>query len=153
MSVNKVILVGYLGKDPEVRTFEGGGMVANCSLATSERWKDKSTGEMREHTEWHRLVFNDRLAEIAGQYLKKGSLIYVDGTLRTRKWKDAETGAERSMVEVRVSNMKMLGGKDGGRDGGNQSAAEPLPAAQKQQAQQPAPHQGGNDFADDDIPF
>ena len=152
MSVNKVILIGYLGKDPEVRTFPSGGQVANVTLATTERWKDRQSGEMREHTEWHRLVFNDRLAEIAGQYLKKGSLVYVDGTLRTRKWKDQE-GVERAIMEVRVSNMKMLGGKDGGRDGGNQSAAEPLPAMQKQQARQPAPNQGGDDFADDDIPF
>lgn len=151
MSVNKVILIGHLGKDPEVRTFPDGGTVANCSLATTDRWKDKSTGDVREHTEWHRLVFNDRLAEIAGQYLKKGSLIYVDGTLRTRKWKDQE-GVERAIMEVRVSNMKMLGGKDGGKDGGNR-AAEPLPAMQQQQAWQPAPNQGGGDSADDDIPF
>ena len=88
MAVNKVILVGNLGRDPEVRTFPSGGQVANVTLATTERWKDRQSGEMREHTEWHRLVFNDRLAEIAGQYLRKGSQIYVEGSIRTRKWTD-----------------------------------------------------------------
>ena len=111
MAVNKVILVGNLGRDPEVRTFPSGGQVANVTLATTERWKDRQSGEMREHTEWHRLVFNDRLAEIAGQYLRKGSQIYVEGSIRTRKWTD-QSGQERSTSEIRVDNMQMLGSRN-----------------------------------------
>ena len=119
MAVNKVILIGNLGRDPEVRTFPSGGQVANVTLATTERWKDRQSGEMREHTEWHRLVFNDRLAEIAGQYLRKGSQIYVEGSIRTRKWTD-QSGQERSTSEIRVSDMQMLGSRNaaGGALGG-----------------------------------
>ena len=148
-SVNKVILIGHLGKDPETRTFQNGGRVANVSLATSESWTDKRTGEKREATEWHNLVFNDKLAEIAGKYLNKGSFIYVEGSLKTRKWQDME-GQDRYVTEIRVRELRMLGGKPeeavsprplpGERRGGN------LPPAA---SSAPAP----DDFGDDDIPF
>lgn len=109
-SVNKVILVGNLGADPDVKTFDNGGMIANVSIATSERWTDKQTGEQRENTEWHRVVFNDRLAQIVSQYLRKGSSVYVEGSLRTRKWTD-NSGAERYITEVRAVSMQMLGSR------------------------------------------
>lgn len=118
MSVNKVILVGNLGNDPEVRNFENGGMIANVSIATSERWTDRNTGERKEHTEWHRVVFNNKLAEIAAQYLRKGSQIYVEGSLRTRKWTDPQTGQERYSTEVRADSMQMLGTRGGNDNGG-----------------------------------
>lgn len=107
-SVNKVILVGRLGQDPEVREFSNGGKVTNVSIATSERWTDKQTGEPREMTEWHRVVFNNKLADIAAQYLRKGSQVYVEGGLRTRKWTDKE-GKERYTTEIRADSMQMLG--------------------------------------------
>lgn len=118
MSVNKVILVGNLGNDPEVRNFDNGGMIATVSIATSERWTDRNTGERKEHTEWHRVVFNNRLAEIASQYLRKGSQIYVEGSLRTRKWQDAQTGQERYTTEIRADNMQMLGSRASGDNSG-----------------------------------
>lgn len=118
MSVNKVILVGNLGNDPEVRNFDNGGMIATVSIATSERWTDRNTGERKEHTEWHRVVFNNRLAEIASQYLRKGSQIYVEGSLRTRKWQDTQTGQERYTTEIRADNMQMLGSRASGDNGG-----------------------------------
>lgn len=119
-SVNKTILVGHLGSDPEMRTFPSGDQVANVSIATSDRWKDKQTGEQREETQWHRLQFFGRLAEIAGQYLRKGSQVYVEGSLRHRKWTDKD-GIDHWMTEIRVDNMQMLGdpkGSDDRRDGG-----------------------------------
>ena len=112
MSVNKVILIGHLGKDPEVRYMPNGEAVANVSIATSENWKDKS-GEKQEKTEWHNLVFYKRLAEIVGEYLKKGSQIYVEGRLQTRKWQTKE-GQDRYTTEIIVNEMKMLGGKSSG---------------------------------------
>ncbi|WP_333707977.1 single-stranded DNA-binding protein, partial [Ottowia beijingensis] len=112
-SVNKVILVGNLGRDPEMRTFPSGDQVANVTLATTDKWRDKQSGEPREHTEWHRLVFNGRLAEIAGQYLRKGSQIYVEGSIRTRKWQDQATGQDRYSTEIRVDQMQMLGSRQG----------------------------------------
>lgn len=161
MSVNKVILVGNLGRDPEVRTFPSGGQVANATLATTERWKDRQSGDMREHTEWHRLVFNDRLAEIAGQYLRKGSQIYVEGSIRTRKWTDQQSGQERSTTEIRVDNMQMLGSRNAagssGDEGGYERRAPARPAAAAPRsappaAPAPAPAADlGN--MDDDIPF
>jgi single-strand DNA-binding protein len=111
-SVNKVILVGNLGRDPEMRTFPSGGRVCNVTLATSERWKDKQTGEMKEATEWHRVVFNGRLAEIAGEYLRKGSQVYIEGSLRTRKYTD-QNGVEKYTTEIRADEMKMLGKREG----------------------------------------
>ena len=129
-SVNKVIVVGNLGRDPEMRTFPSGDSVANVTVATTEKWRDKQTGESKSHTEWHRVVFNGRLAEIAGQYLRKGSLVYIEGSLRTRKWTD-QSGMEKSTVEIRADQMTMLGGRkessdtsDYGRSGGGYSQAQ-----------------------------
>jgi single-strand DNA-binding protein len=161
-SVNKVIIVGNLGKDPEMRTFPSGGRVCNVTIATTDRWKDKQSGEMKEHTEWHRVVFNDRLAEIAGEYLRKGSQVYVEGTLRTRKWTD-QSGVEKYSTEIRADTMQMLGKREGmgggssmgGDDGGGYSRA-PAPRAPAPAPRAPA---GGNrpssgfDDMDDDIPF
>ncbi len=162
-SINKVILVGNLGRDPEVRTFPSGGQVCNVSLATTEKWRDKSSGEMREQTEWHNLVFNDRLAEIAGQYLKKGSQVYIEGQIRSRKYQDKD-GNERTAYEIRVREMQLLGGRQGaggGDDGGYDDAPAPRRAAPApRQAPAPAPRQqapakssSGFDDMDDDLPF
>ena len=120
-SVNKVIIVGNLGRDPEMRAFPSGDQVANVTIATTDRWRDKNTGENKEATEWHRVVFNGRLAEIVGQYLRKGSQVYVEGSLRTRKWTDQATGQERYATEIRADTMQMLGsrqGMGGGQQGG-----------------------------------
>ena len=146
-SVNKVILVGNLGRDPEMRSFPSGDQVANVSLATTDKWRDKQTGETKEHTEWHRLVFNGRLAEIAGQYLRKGSQIYVEGSIRTRKWTDQQSGQDRYSTEIRVDQMQMLGGKQDG-------AASQAPAKSAKPAQS-EPQSGGFGFVDmdDDIPY
>ncbi|MCW8209215.1 single-stranded DNA-binding protein, partial [Verminephrobacter aporrectodeae subsp. tuberculatae] len=111
-SVNKVIIVGNLGRDPETRTFPSGDQVANVSIATTDRWKDKQTGEMKEATEWHRVNFYGRLAEIAGQYLRKGSQVYVEGSLRTRKWTD-QSGVEKYSTEVHALAMQLLGSRQG----------------------------------------
>ena len=120
-SVNKVIIVGNLGRDPEMRTFPSGDQVANVTIATTDKWKDKQSGEMREATEWHRVVFNGRLAEIVGQYLRKGSQVYVEGSLRTRKWTD-QAGVEKFSTEIRADQMQMLGSRQGmgGQGGGGQ---------------------------------
>lgn len=167
-SVNKVILVGNLGRDPETRTFPSGDQVCNATLATTDKWKDKQTGEMREATEWHRLVFNGRLAEIAAQYLRKGSQIYVEGQIRTRKYTDKD-GVEKYATDIRVDQMQMLGSRQGqgapsndddgyGSGGGGYSR----PAAPAPRASAPAPRQApakspasssGFDDMDDDIPF
>lgn len=162
MSVNKVILIGRLGKDPETRYMPNGEAVTNATLATSENWKDKS-GVKQEKTEWHNLVFYRRLAEIAGEYLKKGSMVYVEGKLQTRKWQDKE-GRDRYTTEIIVNEMTMLGGKS---TGGNfevvddqqysapqQSAPQrSAPARSAPQAQAPAPAGRSFDNFDDDIPF
>ena len=146
-SVNKVILVGNLGRDPEMRTFPSGDQVANVTLATTDKWRDKQSGEPREHTEWHRLVFNGRLAEIAGQYLRKGSQIYVEGSIRTRKWQD-QSGQDRYATEVRVDQMQMLGGRQDA-DSGERQPSRAAPARQRS-----APPAGGGGFEDmDEIPF
>ena len=116
-SVNKVILVGNLGRDPETRTFPNGDMVANVTVATTDKWRDKSTGESRTATEWHRVSFHGRLAEIASQYLRKGSQVYIEGSLRTRKWMDQQTGQERFAVDIRADVMQMLGGRQDGGGG------------------------------------
>jgi single-strand DNA-binding protein len=154
--VNKVILVGNLGNDPETRFMPSGGAVTNVSLATSETWKDKQTGQPQERTEWHRVVFFNRLAEIAGEYLKKGSKVYVEGALRTRKWQD-QSGADRYSTEIVASEMQMLDsrgeGMGGGMGGGNSNQAytprQPAAPAPASPSQPPA------DFPDfdDDIPF
>ena len=119
-SVNKVIIVGNLGRDPEMRTFPSGDQVANVRIATTDRWRDKNTGENKEATEWHSVVFNGRLAEIVGQYLRKGSQVYVEGSLRTRKWTD-QSGQERYTTEIRADTMQMLGSRQG--MGGGQGGA------------------------------
>ncbi len=116
-SVNKVILVGNLGKDPETRYATSGAAICNITLATSRQWKDKASGEKREETEWHRVVFYDRLAEIAGEYLKKGRPVYVEGRLKTRKWQDKE-GQDRYTTEIIAEEMQLLGSREGGGGGG-----------------------------------
>jgi single-strand DNA-binding protein len=120
--INKVTIVGNLGNDPEVKYMPSGGAVANISVATSESWKDKQTGQPQERTEWHRIVFFNRLAEIVGEYLKKGSQVYVEGSLRTRKWQD-QGGQDRYTTEVVASEMQMLGGRQGGGMGGGADMA------------------------------
>ena len=161
-SINKVIIVGNLGKDPEMRSFPNGDQVANVSIATTDRWKDKTSGEMKEATEWHRINFNGRLAEIVGQYLKKGSQVYVEGSLRTRKWTDKD-GVEKFTTEIRADQMQMLGSRQGmggggasdGDDGGGGYSAPRAPAARPAPAAKaiPAKAASGFDDMDDDIPF
>ena len=149
-SVNKVILVGHLGRDPEMRSFPSGDQVANVTIACTDKWKDKQTGEAKEHVEWVRLVFNGRLAEIAGQYLRKGSQIYVEGSIRTRKWQD-QSGQDRYATEVRVDQMQMLGGRQDADSGDRPTRA---PARSPAPPRAPARSQGsGFDDMDDDIPF
>ena len=153
MSVNKVILVGRLGKDPETRYMTNGEAVTNATLATSENWKDKS-GEKQEKTEWHNLVFYRRLAEIAGEYLKKGSQVYVEGKLQTRKWQTKE-GQDRYTTEIIVNEMQMLGSKAGG---GSFEVVENKPAASSSGSTAPAARsapaaKNSFDNFDDDIPF
>lgn len=143
--INKVILIGNLGSDPEVRYTAGGSAVANVSIATSESWKDKQTGEQQERTEWHRVVFFARLAEIVGEYLKKGSKIYVEGRLQTRKWQD-KSGQDRYSTEVVANEMQMLDSRGGGNF--DQSA----PPSSRGQGQGPPAGAPAEDF-DDDIPF
>ncbi len=116
-SVNKVILVGNLGRDPETRYAPSGGAICNVSIATTRNWKDRATGEKREETEWHRVVFYDRLAEIAGEYLKKGRPVYVEGRLKTRKWQDKE-GQDKYTTEIIAEEMQLLGSREGGGGGG-----------------------------------
>lgn len=151
-SVNKVILVGNLGRDPEVRYSPDGAAICNVSLATTSQWKDKSSGERREDTEWHRVVFYNRLAEIAGEYLRKGRSIYVEGRIKTRKWQDKETGQDRYSTEIIADQMQMLGGRD---DDGGQREAPQRTAPQRQPQQRPAPQQSAASLADmdSDIPF
>lgn len=169
-SVNKVIIVGNLGRDPEMRTFPSGDRVANVTIATTDRWKDKQSGEMKEATEWHRVVFNGRLAEIAGEYLRKGSQVYVEGSLRTRKWTDKD-GIEKYTTEIRADQMQMLGSRQGmgapaggGDDDGGGYESAPRRAAAPSRAPaagggggaaRPAPSKpaSGFDDMDDDIPF
>ena len=155
MSVNKVILVGRLGKDPETRYMTNGEAVTNVSLATSENYKDKS-GEKQERTEWHNLVFYRRLSEIAGEYLKKGAQIYVEGRIQTRKWQDKE-GKDRYTTEIIVNEMKMLGSKTGSGsfevvENQSSAPARSAPAA-KPAAAAPAGGKSSFDNFDDDIPF
>lgn len=150
-SVNKVIIVGNLGRDPESRTFPSGDSVCNITVATTEKWKDKATGEAKEATEWHRIVFNGKLAEIATQYLRKGTAVYVEGSLKTRKWTDQQ-GVEKYATEIRATSMQMLGGKPDGA-GGQAPARAPAPAPAGR-APASAPQQGGFGGGDsDDIPF
>jgi len=158
--VNKVILVGNLGNDPETRFFPDGGAVTNASIATSESWKDKQTGQMQERTEWHRVVFRDRgnyrLGQIAGEYLKKGSKVYVEGSLHTRKWQDKE-GQDRYTTEIVVSDMQMLDSRGSGQGGSAQGHDEfpqgaPRAGNARPASSAPAPAGDYGSF-DDDIPF
>lgn len=143
--VNKVILIGNLGQDPETRYMPSGGAVTNLRIATNESWKDKQTGELQERTEWHRVVMFERLAEIAAEYLRKGSQVYIEGTLRTRKWQDKD-GNDRYTTEIRANEMQMLGGRSG--------AGAPATDRSRDSSSEPAPARAGvaDDF-DDDIPF
>ena len=151
--VNKVILVGNCGKDPDTRYMPSGGAVTNISIATSESWKDKQSGETKDRTEWHNIVFFNRLGEIAGEYLKKGSQIYVEGSLRTRKWQD-KSGHDRYTTEIVASEMQMLGGRPGGDSyAPAQSQAQSRPASNQQSAPAPAPAPMVEEGFDDDIPF
>ncbi|WP_273454203.1 single-stranded DNA-binding protein [Nevskia ramosa] len=160
--VNKVILIGNLGKDPEVKYFPNGDAFCNLTLATSESWNDKASGEKKEKTEWHNVVFTRKLAEIAGQYLKKGAKVYVEGSLRTRKWQDKE-GQDRYTTEILVNDMQMLDGRSGGGGGGmsdddySQSpptrTSPPARSSAPSRAPQPQSAPAAEHFEDDDIPF
>lgn len=149
--VNKVILIGNCGQDPETRFSGAGAAITNISVATSESWKDKQTGQQQERTEWHRVVFFNRLAEIAGEYLKKGSKVYIEGSLRTRKWQD-QSGQDRYTTEIVANEMQMLDSRGSQSEGGY---APPQGQARQQPQQAPAQAAvaaGGDDW-DDDIPF
>lgn len=155
-SVNKVILIGNLGRDPETRYLPSGDAITNISIATTDTWKDKG-GEKQERTEWHRVSFFGRLAEIAGEYLKKGSQVYVEGRLQTRKWQDKESGQDRYSTEIVANEMRMLGRREGG--GGSEPMSreprEPATAGASAGSGKAAPKKGGGNFEqmDDDIPF
>jgi single-strand DNA-binding protein len=160
-SVNKVILIGNLGRDPEVRYNPSGVAWCTVSIATTRNWKNRDTGEKQEETEWHRVVFNDRLAEIAGEYLKKGRSVYVEGRLKTRKWTDKD-GAEKYTTEIIATEMQMLGSREGmggddaggGAGGGHGRGEERGTPAAKPAASKPAAKSAtGFDDMDDDIPF
>lgn len=146
-SVNKVILIGNLGKDPEVRYTPNGLAVANVSIATTEVWKDKQSGENQERTEWHRVAFYGRTAEIAGEYLRKGSKIFVEGRLQTRKWQDKNTGQDRYTTEIIADTLQMLDSKGGNNNSSNFNDSN----AQEKSSSMPEP-QAADNF-DDDIPF
>jgi len=151
--VNKVILLGNVGQDPQTRAMPSGKTVVNLRIATSKQWRDKTTGENKEATEWHTVVMFDRLAEVAAEYLKKGSQVYVEGELRTRKWQDKE-GQDRYSTEIVANEMQMLGGRSGGGAGGGGSGGG-YERGESRPARSPEPAQGGGgagDF-DDDIPF
>ena len=153
--INKVILIGNLGQDPEVKFMPNGNAVTNVTIATSESWKDKNTGEQVDKTEWHRVVFFRRLAEIVGEYLKKGSKVYIEGKLQTRKWQD-QSGADRYTTEIVANEMQMLDSRGGG--GGDFSKPQSSQTSNEQSSnqtsnKQPATAAAGVDDFDDDIPF
>jgi single-strand DNA-binding protein len=165
-SVNKVILIGNLGRDPEVRYAPSGSAICNVTLATSRQWKDKTSGDKQEETEWHRITFFDRMAEIAAEYLKKGRPVYVEGRLKTRKYTDKD-GVEKYATDIVATDMQLLGGREGGGMGGGMGgddmgepparaprSAPPARSAAPAPAQRPAPKAStGFDDMDDDIPF
>ena len=164
--INKVIIVGNCGQDPETRYTPSGGAVTNVSIATSEAWKDKSSGQQQERTEWHRVVFFNKLAEIAGEYLKRGSKVYVEGALRTRKWQDKESGQDRYSTEIVANEMQMLdsrGAPSGEFDAPQQNYGSRPQSAPSQQQPAPSRQQSAPEAAkprtdqgfgfDDDIPF
>ncbi|MFO1361235.1 MAG: single-stranded DNA-binding protein [Burkholderiales bacterium] len=153
-SVNKVILVGNLGADPETRYMPSGDAITNIRVATTDRWKDKASGEMKEATEWHRIAFFGRLAEIAGQYLKKGSQVYVEGRIRTRKWQDKE-GQDRYSTEIVADSMQLLGKREGMGDAAPREGRESGEAATVGAGAKPAAKKPATTLSDmdDDIPF
>jgi single-strand DNA-binding protein len=156
-SVNKVIIVGNLGADPETRYTPGGDAITNIRVATTDKWKDKASGEMKEATEWHRIAFFGRLAEVAGEYLKKGSQVYVEGSLRTRKWQDKD-GQDRYSTDIRADVMQMLGSRQGGgapRDEGDRGSSRASEAKAGGGEAKPAAKKPAGKFDDmeDDIPF
>jgi single-strand DNA-binding protein len=159
-SVNKVIIVGNLGKDPEVRYMPSGSAICNITVATSRQWKDKTSGERQEETEWHRVALFDRLAEIAGEYLKKGRPVYIEGRLKTRKYTDKD-GVERYTTEIIAAEMQLLGGREGGGGGGagggddmgGAPAPRSAPAPRAPAGKPAAKSSTGFDDMDDDIPF
>jgi len=146
--INKVILVGNLGADPETRYMPSGSAVTNLSVATSESWKDKQTGEQKDRTEWHKVAMFNRLAEVAAEYLRKGSQVYIEGKIRTRKWQDRD-GNDRWTTEIIADEMQMLGGRGGGGGGGGSA---PMSSGQDSGPPSSPPQAGPDDF-DDDIPF
>ena len=155
--VNKVIIVGNLGADPEVRYMPSGGAVTTISIATTEQWTDKTSGEKQERTEWHRVTLFNRLGEIAGEYLKKGSQVYIEGSLRTDKYQDKNTGEDRYSTGIIANNMQLLGGRTDNQDGGGynqtQRPAQAPPASQQTKpATAPVAAAAGDGF-DEDIPF
>jgi single-strand DNA-binding protein len=151
-SVNKVILIGNLGRDPEIRYTPNGAAVGNVTIATTEMWKDKQSGENQERTEWHRVVFYNRLAEIAGEYLRKGSKIFIEGRLQTRKWQDKNTNQDRYTTEIIADSMQMLDSKGSG--GSNMSHSDmPTHVSEKSAADMGQPQTATADNFDDDIPF
>jgi len=158
--INKVILVGNLGKDPEVRYSANGAAIANLTIATSEQWTDKQSGQKQEKTEWHRVVLFNRLGEIAGEYLKKGSQVYIEGKLQTRKWQD-QSGQDRYTTEIVANDMQMLGGRGGSAEftpsqqGGGYGGGQQSSAPQQRSGGAPSAPAGGSNFDDfdDDIPF
>lgn len=150
-SVNKVILVGNLGRDPETRFSPDGAAICNVSIATTSQWKDKNSGERREETEWHRVVFYNRLAEIAGEYLRKGRSVYIEGRIKTRKWADKETGQDRYSTEIIGDQLQMLGGKDDA--GGAQSSRAQPTRPKTHQASAPSSPPPSLEDIDDQIPF
>ena len=157
-SVNKVIVLGNVGKDPETRTFPDGGQITNVTVATTDKWKDKQTGEKREATEWHRITFQGRLAEIAAQYIVKGSPIYIEGSLHTRKWTD-QAGVEKYSTEIKAASLQLLGSRpqrpdQGGQPGYDAPAPRQAPPPRQSAPAARAPAGGsGFDDMDDDIPF
>ncbi len=155
--INKVILIGNLGADPEVRYMPNGSAVTTINMATSETWKDKQTGEQHDRTEWHRVVLFQRLAEIAGEYLKKGSKIYIEGRLQTRKWQDKTTGQDRYTTEIVANDLQMLDGRSGAALASDISSLSPPSHSFQPSAQQPARETSNvpemAEAFDDDIPF
>ncbi len=150
--INKVILIGNLGADPDVRYTASGAAVSNINIATTETWRDKESGEQQEKTEWHRVVFFGRLAEIVAEYLRKGSQIYIEGRLQTRKWQDKE-GNDRYTTDIVANEMQMLGGRGGGGGGGSEYNQSSSPARSSGPAEKSGTRESENDFVDDDIPF
>ncbi|WP_269498072.1 single-stranded DNA-binding protein [Castellaniella sp. S9] len=153
-SLNRATLIGNLGKDPEIRYTPDGAAVCNVSIATTSTWRDKASGERREETEWHRAVFYGRLAEIAGEYLKKGRTVFVEGRLKTRKWQDKESGTDRYSTEIIADQMQMLGGRDDGQTGeAKAAAAGGRTKGRSGQTAAAAPAAGSAALEESDIPF